>query len=95
MRTNEKENELLGLQLARKLNKSKGKVILLLPLQGISEIGGKGGVFYNPKLDELLFSSIKKNLKSSINVVEIDANINTSFFAEQAIKQLFKLVNLT
>jgi len=92
MRTNAEENEILGFQFAQKLNKSVGKVIVLLPLKGISKIGGEGDVFYNPNLDKILFSSIKKNLKNSISVIEIDTNINTPFFAEESIKQLSKLV---
>ena len=92
MRTNEEENIILGLQLAEKANKSIGKVSVLLPLKGISKISAEGGVFYNPKLDELLFTTIKMNLKPSINIIEINANINTVFFAEQTVKELLKLM---
>lgn len=92
MRTNEEENEALGKILAEKINKTKGKVIVLLPLQGISKISAKGKVFYNPNLDNILFSSLKKNLNPAITVIEIDTNIDTSYFAEQAIKQLSQLI---
>ncbi len=92
MRTNEEENEILGKQLAQKINKSKGKVIVLLPLKGLSKISAKkgGGI---PELDNILFSSLKKNLNTTVDVIEIDANINTPYFAEQAVKWLFNLLD--
>jgi len=92
MRTNERENEILGKTLAEKLNRSEGPVTVLLPLGGISKISAKGGDFYNPEIDAVLFSTIKENLKDSIQVIAIQSNINTTDFAEQAVKSLLELV---
>lgn len=92
MRTNEKENEILGKTLAEKLNRSSAPVKILLPLGGISKISAKGGVFYNPEIDALLFKTIKENLKDSIPVEEVQANINTIDFAEEAVKSLLELM---
>ena len=92
MRTNEEENKILGTRLARKLNESSGPVTILLPLQGLSVIGGKGGVFHDPQIDRVLFDTIIDNSKASIKILEIDANINDDLFAEQAVKELLAIV---
>jgi len=92
MRTNAAENELLGETFAEKLNRSSGPVIVLLPLEGISKISSEGGDFHSPDIDAVLFRSIKENLTDSIRVIEVQANINTVDFAEQAIKSLLELL---
>ncbi|MDN5212911.1 Tm-1-like ATP-binding domain-containing protein [Fulvivirgaceae bacterium BMA12] len=92
MRTNMDENRILGQQFAEKLNRSKGKVVVLLPLKGISKISSEGEVFHNTDTDEALFTSIKKHAGKSIKIVEVDANINDPLFAEQAVHQLLELM---
>lgn len=88
MRTNVEENLILGKIMADKLNISRAPVTILLPLGGLSKIGGKGEVFYNPDIDQVLFSSIKTNVNDRIKVLEIDANINTPEFALEAVNAL-------
>lgn len=92
MRTNAAENEVLGKTLAEKLNRSCGPVTVVLPLGGISKISAEGGIFYSPDIDTVLFRSIKEYLNDSIRVIEVQANINTVNFAEQAIKSLLELI---
>ncbi len=92
MRTNLDENRILGQRFAEKLNQSKGKVVMLLPLGGISKISGEGEVFHNPDLDQALFTSIKKHAEKSIKIIEVDVNINDSLFAEKAVHQLLEIM---
>lgn len=92
MRTNEEENKILGQQIAEKINASIGPVTVLLPLGGLSKVGGEGEIFHNPKTDQVLFDSIRKNIKSSVTISEVDANINTTVFAEHAVKALLGLL---
>lgn len=92
MRTNAAENEILGKAIAEKVNRSTGPVTVLLPLGGISKISAKGGEFHEPEIDDFLFKTIKENLKDSIQVKEVQANINTVDFAEQAVKSLLELL---
>ena len=85
MRTNKAENKILGKSMATKLNQSKGKVAVLLPLNGISIVSSKGGVFYEPETDQILFDTIKANVNPSIPITELAANINEEVFAEKAV----------
>jgi uncharacterized protein (UPF0261 family) len=92
MRTNKEENKILGSSLSKKLNKSTGKVSILLPLRGVSQIGNPGGVFHNPEIDQVLFDAIKDNIKKSIDIIEIDANINDAVFAERSVAVLLEMM---
>ena len=92
MRTHEEENVALGTELAGKLNRSKGPVTVLLPLKGLSKIGGAGGEFYSPKTDLVLFDTIRKNANDTIKIVEIDANINDQEFAQRSVQELLELI---
>lgn len=92
MRTNIDENRTMGRSIAQKLNEAKGAVAVLLPLQGISKISQHGGTFYNPEIDQELFDTIKKHIRSDIPVQEIDANINDAVFAKQAVTSLLEMI---
>ncbi|MGI9549570.1 MAG: Tm-1-like ATP-binding domain-containing protein, partial [Aurantibacter sp.] len=92
MRTDKEENKILGKTLATKVNRSKGPVTILLPLGGISKISAEGRDFYRPEIDAVLFCAIKENLKDSIPVIEVQANINTVDFAEQVVTSLLELM---
>ena len=92
MRTNKEENKILGSSLAKKLNQSSGKVTVLLPLRGVSQIGSPGEVFHNPEIDQVLFDAIKQNTRKSIEVIEIDANINDAVFAERSVALLLEMM---
>lgn len=92
MRTNKGENKILGKIIAKKINASNGPVTVLLPLGGLSKIGAEGEVFHEPETDRVLFDAIKDNVKSSVKVLELDYNINTTDFAEEAVKELMELM---
>lgn len=93
MRTNEEENKWLGKSFAEKLNNSKGKVVVLLPLKGISKISKKGEVFYAPHVDSVLFDAIGEYLNPNIPVIEVDTDINDTKFAGIAVTELLKLMH--
>lgn len=94
MRTNVRENKILGKSMADKLNLSKGKVAVLLPLKGISIVSSEGGVFYEPATDQVLFDTIKHNLNASIPIIEMETNINAEIFAKKAVDLLMGLMGL-
>jgi len=49
-------------------------------------------VFYAPETDKVLFETIKNKTKSSIDVIEVSANINDPLFAEQAVNHLLMML---
>ena len=81
MRTTPEECARLGEIVAAKLNAATGPVAVFVPLRGISAIAVEGGVFHDPMADRALFGSLRANLDPSIEVVEMDTDINDPKFA--------------
>lgn len=93
MRTNVEENKELGKIIYQKLNQTKGRTALMLPLKGVSMIDAKGQPFYGEKEDETLFSVIRENIdREKVELIEMDNNINDDEFALMAAKKLLELI---
>ena len=91
MRTTPEENQQLGQVIAKKLNLSKGKTTLVIPLKGLSMIDAEGQAFYNPEADHALFTSLRQHL-NKIKVVEVDAHINDDLFADVFAKEMLEVL---
>lgn len=92
MRTSPKECGELGQVLASKLNASTGPVEVYLPLGGVSTLAAPGGPFHDPEADQALFSALRNNLKQSVPVTEVDANINDPRFSWTVSDAMLRLV---
>ena len=88
MRTTPEENKRLGEIMAGKLNVSTAPVTVLLPLQGVSMLDTDGQPFWWPEADQALFTSLKKNLRKDIPVIEMNCTINDPAFAERCANTL-------
>jgi uncharacterized protein (UPF0261 family) len=93
MRTTAKENKELGRIIAEKLNKSKGKTTLVIPLQGVSMIDSVDKPFHDIEADKALFDSLRQHLNKNIKVVEVDANINDDVFADAFVKEMLEVLS--
>jgi uncharacterized protein (UPF0261 family) len=91
MRTNIEENVRLGEILAQKANASTGRVIFLFPLKGLSRFNCEGGVFWWPEADQALFDAIRKNLKPTIKVIEMNCHINDEAFAQAVVENFLNI----
>ena len=81
MRTTAEECAELGRRVARKLNAATGPVTLFVPLEGVSLIDAEGQPFHDPGADKALFDTLRDNLDESIEVREMENNINDPEFA--------------
>ena len=93
MRTTKEECEEIALDICNKLNQSTSKVALMIPLKGVSAIAIKGQVFYDEKADEALFSTIRKNIKPNIELIELDYAINDEEFSNALALKLLSYLN--
>ena len=91
MRTTAEECAELGRTIARKLNAAKGPVALFVPLRGVSLIATEGQVFHDREADEALFSALRENLSPSVEVRELDTDVNDPEFAEAMADRLHEL----
>ncbi|WP_136687716.1 Tm-1-like ATP-binding domain-containing protein [Halorhabdus amylolytica] len=88
MRTTPEENAELGKIIAEKLSTANGPTALYLPLGGVSMLDIEGEDFYDPETDEALFDAIRANLDESIELVEMETDINDDDFAVAMAKKL-------
>ena len=91
LRANASESRKAGKILAEKVNASKGPVLVMLPLLGISQYDSPGGPLEDPEADKALFSSIKEHLRPDIPLEEVPLHINDPKFAQLAAKKLMAL----
>ncbi len=92
MRTTPEENEQLGRTIAQKLNQSKGKTTLVIPLKGLSMIDTEGKAFYDPEADQALITALHQHLNKNVKIVEAEANINDDVFADIFVKEMLEVL---
>ncbi|MDP0492396.1 MAG: Tm-1-like ATP-binding domain-containing protein [Verrucomicrobiota bacterium JB023] len=88
MRTSPEECAQLGKILAEKVNAYTAPVTVMLPTKGISVISAEGQPFHDPEADAALFQAIKDNLSDGIEVIEVDATINSPEFSTACVQAL-------
>ncbi|MFC5277983.1 Tm-1-like ATP-binding domain-containing protein [Halorubrum rubrum] len=88
MRTTAEENAELGEILAGKLSAAKGPTALYLPLGGVSMLDVEGEDFHDPDADTALFEALKTHLADSVELVEMETDINDEAFARALAEQL-------
>lgn len=84
MRTTPEENAEIGRTIGERLSQATGPVHLVVPTDGSSALSTKGGVFHDPEADAALFESLENSVDDSVELVWVDANINSEEFAIRA-----------
>jgi uncharacterized protein (UPF0261 family) len=89
MRTTAEECAELGRRIAGKLAAATGPTSLFVPLGGVSLIDAEGQPFHDPEADAALFDALREGLAgSSVELVELDANVNDEEFADAMVDKL-------
>jgi uncharacterized protein (UPF0261 family) len=92
MRTTPEECAELGRRVAARLSAATGPVALYVPLRGVSAIAVEGGPFFDPAADEALFTAVREHLAASVELHELDTDINDPAFAAAMAARLDDLV---
>lgn len=93
MRTTPEESKKLGEIICEKLNKTKGKTVLFIPLKGVSAIAVEGQPFYSKEADDALFNTIRENIdRSKVELIELDFDINDKEFSSRLANKLIDLL---
>lgn len=87
-----KEAEKLAGVIAKRLNQATGPLKVILPLKGFCEAGAEGRELYNKEVDDTFINVLKENLDPSVEVIEVDANINDQAFADVVIREAEKMI---
>jgi uncharacterized protein (UPF0261 family) len=92
MRTTAEECAELGRQIGRKLSAAAGPTVLFIPLRGVSGIDVEGQPFHDPEADQALLDGLRETLAQSVEVHEVDADINDERFAGAMVDRLHELL---
>lgn len=92
MRMEKDEMEIIGQVIAEKLNKSRGKIEMVIPLRGFSMWDKEGKLFYDLEADRHFIESFKKHISPVIQITEYDLHINDRAFADLVYKRFTELV---
>lgn len=72
--------------MAQKLNKSKSKTVLLLPLHGIHEWDRPGGPLHDAAGIDKLNQTARACIKPPVELIELDCHINDDLFCQEAMR---------
>jgi len=97
MRTTPDENRQMGEIFAKKANAAGGETRFLIPIKGYSMLDSvdeqqKPQIFWDPEADHSFVDALKRGLDPSIRVIEVDANINDTLYAERAVAELLDMI---
>jgi uncharacterized protein (UPF0261 family) len=92
MRTTPDECGELGRTIGRKLSAATGPTVLFVPLKGVSMIAVEGQPFYDKDADDALLAGLHETRGPSLEVHELDTDINDAAFAEAMADRLHELI---
>jgi uncharacterized protein (UPF0261 family) len=92
MRTTPDECRELGRRIGRKLSAAQGPTALFVPLRGVSMIAAEGQPFHDPDADTALLEGLRETLGATVEVHELDLDINDPEFALAMANRLHELV---
>ncbi|HUL23119.1 MAG TPA: Tm-1-like ATP-binding domain-containing protein [Thermodesulfobacteriota bacterium] len=83
----------VGKAMAERLNETRGRTAVLIPLRGWSIYGAKGGPLHDEVGNSIFLKSLRNHLGAHIRLEEVDAHINDSLFADRCVKQLIEFMD--
>lgn len=94
-RTSAEEMDYLALSVADRLNRYRvrPRVKAVIPLRGFSSLSVEGGPLHDPASDEVFSPALRSYLDAEIEVIDVDADINSPVFAQavaDALSRAFK-----
>jgi uncharacterized protein (UPF0261 family) len=92
MRTTAAECAELGRTIGRKLSAATGPTALFVPLGGVSMIDVAGQPFHDPDADAALFGALRDSVDGSVEVHEVETDVNDPAFAVAMADRLHELI---
>jgi uncharacterized protein (UPF0261 family) len=92
MRTTPDECRELGRRIGQKLSAAQGPTALFVPMRGVSMIAVEGQPFHDPDADAALLDGLRETLDGSVEVHELDMDVNDAGFARAMADRLHELI---
>ncbi len=86
------EMHMLGAEVAKRLNRAKGPVTVVLPDDGFCEAGRKGQELCDPEADQAFAEALKSELDKGVRVLEVEGNINDKACIDLCIQEVQKWI---
>jgi uncharacterized protein (UPF0261 family) len=89
------EDELLeGARMyAEKMNAATGPIKMVVPLKGWSSIDKEGDILHDPEQDHLFIQELKARLKPTVEIEEVNCNLNDMGTAQALVTSLDKFMS--
>lgn len=91
-RSNVKDNQLLGKEIALKVNESGELADVLFPLKGVSAYDIEDGPLFDSEADRALCNSLKEHLRPEVGFEEMNMHINDPAFAKKIVESLIRKI---
>lgn len=78
--------------MAEKLNRSRGPVVVILPMKGFSEREKDGKVFHDPEGRQAMFEAFRTHLRPDIQLRDLDEHINEKAFSEEVMRLFLNMM---
>jgi hypothetical protein len=92
LRLQRAEMAAVGVEVARRLQATRGEAVFLVPSGGYDSYAVAGGPFYDPEADAAFVGELAAHLSPNIRLIERATHINDPAFAEEAALTLIRLV---
>jgi uncharacterized protein (UPF0261 family) len=89
------ESEQVAAEIAQRLNRSTGPVIVVIPRHGLDSYDTVGGPFFDAEADAMMIRALKAELRGDIEVVTCDNEINDPAFADLVADTFISLARAT
>ena len=76
---------------AQKLNRAKGPVTVMVPLNGWSSADFPGNDTHDPEEDRIFTQVLRERIKADIQIVEVEANMEDPGFAQAVVETALKI----
>lgn len=91
-RLNRQEFVRVAEEMCKRLERTTGSAVVMLPLRGVGRYSIPGGPLHDEEGDRAFFDALKAGLPEGIEVVEMDAHAEEPHFVEEAVKRLIAMV---
>jgi uncharacterized protein (UPF0261 family) len=92
LRLQRAEMAAVGVEVARRLQSTRGDAVFLVPSGGYDSYAVAGGPFHDPEADLAFVAELASHLSPNIRLIERPTHINDPAFAEEAALTLIELV---
>ncbi len=91
-RLNAEEMRAVAESICERLQSTRGKAVMFLPLRSTSCYGVEGGMLRDPESDAAFYAALKHGAPNSVEVVEVDADAEDPAFVDQAVDRLLSML---